>query len=200
MYFGTSSSPAFVTNTTGTTYTPGALTDSTTYSWKVVAKNNSGNTSSALWTFTTGASAPVAPKAVSATPTSGTGRSEAHTLTYADANGFTDIADAGAMINATFNGTNACWFYYDRSSNTLSLASDSTTTWTALPPRGSVQNSQCIISAATVSGAGTTFNLTVAITYTKAFAGTRNIYGYVQNKEGLSSGYQLLGSWKVTNH
>jgi hypothetical protein len=142
----------------------------------------------------------VAPTVVSATPTSGNGRSETLTLSYADGNGFTDIAGAGAMINATFNGVNACWFYYDRASNTLSLASDSTTTWTALPPRGSVQNSQCTISSAIASGSGNTFNLTIAITYTRAFAGTKTIYGYVQNKAGLSSGYQPSGSWTITSH
>jgi hypothetical protein len=199
VYFGTSSSPAFVTSTTGTTYTPGALASSSAYSWKVVAKNNSGTASSAVWTFTTSAPPPVAPTAVSATPTSGTGSSETLTLSYADGNGFADIAGAGAMINATFNGVNACWFYYDRSSNILSLASDSTSTWTALPQRGTVQNSQCRISSVTVRGSGNTFSLTVAINYTNTFVGTRNIYGYVQNKAGLSSGYQPLGSWKVTS-
>jgi hypothetical protein len=55
VYFGTSSNPPFVTNTSGTTYSP-ALTDNTTYYWKIVPKNAYGEpTGCAVWEFTTGA-------------------------------------------------------------------------------------------------------------------------------------------------
>jgi hypothetical protein len=198
VYFG-QSSPAFVTNTTGTSYTPGALTSSSTYSWLVVAKNSSGSATSATWTFTTSAPGPVTPTEVSASPSSGSGKIETLVLTFGDGNGFTDIAGAGAMINSSQNGTNACWFYYDRSSNSLSLASDSTANWTPVPTGGSVSNSQCTISSVSATGFGTTFSLKLVITYNRTFAGTRNVYGYVQSMGGRSPGYQLLGSWIVPN-
>ncbi|MEA1873162.1 MAG: T9SS type A sorting domain-containing protein, partial [Bacteroidota bacterium] len=55
VYFGTSSSPSFVTNITGTSYSP-TLAESTTYYWKVVPKNAYGEpTGCAVWEFTTGA-------------------------------------------------------------------------------------------------------------------------------------------------
>lgn len=53
VYFGASSSPPFVTNTTGTSYAPATLSSGTIYYWKVVAKNGAGSTSSATWSFTT---------------------------------------------------------------------------------------------------------------------------------------------------
>jgi hypothetical protein len=55
VYFGTSSSPALLGNVTVTSYSPGTLAVSTLYYWKVVAKNSFGSTTSAVWSFTTGA-------------------------------------------------------------------------------------------------------------------------------------------------
>ena len=55
VYFGTLSSPPMVTNTTATSYSPGPLNSGSTYYWRIVARNNIGTTSSATWSFTTGA-------------------------------------------------------------------------------------------------------------------------------------------------
>jgi hypothetical protein len=53
-YLGTSTSPAFHSNTTSTSVTPAALTAGATYYWRVVAKNDCGSgTSSATRSFTT---------------------------------------------------------------------------------------------------------------------------------------------------
>jgi len=55
VYFGTSSNPSLVGNTTITSYSLSSLSNSTTYYWKIVAKNNCGNsTPGAVWSFTTG--------------------------------------------------------------------------------------------------------------------------------------------------
>ena len=58
VYFGTSSFPPFVTNTTATTYGPGTLAATTTYYWYIVARNGSGTAPSVTWSFTTQAPAP----------------------------------------------------------------------------------------------------------------------------------------------
>lgn len=122
---------------------------------------------------------------------------EVLTLTYSDANGYTDIAGAGAMIASSVSGANACWFYYNSATSSLSLANNSGTAWSALPSGGSVANSQCTINSATATGSGNAFTLTVSITYSSTFAGTQNVYGYVQSNEGLSSSYQYKGTWIV---
>ena len=55
VYFGTSSNPSFLGSTAGTTYPKSGLAYSTTYYWKVVAKNSCGSSASgSLWRFTTG--------------------------------------------------------------------------------------------------------------------------------------------------
>ncbi len=54
VYFGTSATPPFVTNTTGTSYSPPALNPNTTYNWFLVSRNTAGTTTSFPWDFTTG--------------------------------------------------------------------------------------------------------------------------------------------------
>ena len=53
VYFGTSSPPSFLVNTTATTYSPGTLAGGTAYYWFIVARNTAGTTPSATWSFTT---------------------------------------------------------------------------------------------------------------------------------------------------
>jgi subtilisin family serine protease len=60
VYFGTEAAPPLVTNTTGTSYTPGTLSPGALYFWRVVARDSGGASSSATWSFTTpGPTAPV---------------------------------------------------------------------------------------------------------------------------------------------
>lgn len=54
VYFGTSTSPAFVQNQTGTTYDPpAALLRKTTYYWRIDEVNTAGTTTGDVWSFTT---------------------------------------------------------------------------------------------------------------------------------------------------
>jgi hypothetical protein len=54
VYFGTLPAPPMVTNTTATSYAPGAMSVGTTYYWQVVARNSVGTGGSPIWSFTTG--------------------------------------------------------------------------------------------------------------------------------------------------
>jgi hypothetical protein len=69
VYFGTSNippNPLFVGNVIGTSFSLPALNPNTTYYWKMVAKNNCGNsTSGPLWSFATVAAIPAPPILVS---------------------------------------------------------------------------------------------------------------------------------------
>jgi len=53
VYLGTSSPPPFVTTVSSSYYDPGTLNEGTTYYWKVVAKNDYGETHGVEWSFTT---------------------------------------------------------------------------------------------------------------------------------------------------
>jgi carbohydrate binding protein with CBM6 domain/phospholipase D-like protein len=84
VYFGTASNPPLAaSNVTTTTYTP-ALAASTTYFWKIVARNSAGTTSGPVWSFSTAASPPPPPGTPSSpSPASGaTGVASNATLSW----------------------------------------------------------------------------------------------------------------------
>jgi uncharacterized repeat protein (TIGR01451 family) len=56
VYFGTSTMPPLVTNTTTLSYSPPDLNPNTIYYWYLVSKNTAGSTPSAVWAFTTAVS------------------------------------------------------------------------------------------------------------------------------------------------
>ncbi len=90
VYFGASSTPPFVTNVAETTYTPGTLSANTLYYWKIVAKNASGSTPSAVWSFTTATVGGGPGTPVLTLPANGsTGQSLNPTLNWSAASGAT---------------------------------------------------------------------------------------------------------------
>lgn len=54
VYFGTSTTPPYVTTITSETYNPGTLIYETTYYWQIIARDNHGaETAGPIWSFTT---------------------------------------------------------------------------------------------------------------------------------------------------
>jgi hypothetical protein len=123
-------------------------------------------------------------------------------VVYSDPNGASDLASAQLVINATLNGTGACWVSVDPIHAQISLRNDANTAWLgpiALGASATIQNSQCTVNAAssTAISAGTTLTVALALAFTQAFDGARNIYGQAQNAAGLVSGWQPLGTWTI---
>lgn len=203
VYFGTSSSPALVKNVTTSSYTPATLVNNTKYYWKVVAKNTSGSASSAVWSFTTAASTPIAsgPASVSVSPSSGTGLSQLFSFVYSDSSGYQYLGGVHALISGSTSNTNACWIYYDAAGRVLWLASNDTTTWSSLTlgSTATIQNSQCEIAGSGVSLAGSGNNLTlrIPIVFTTGFAGAKNIYMDATATSGAQSSTVSRGTWTV---
>lgn len=202
-----------IATVTSTSYALSGLSNDTPYYWAVVAKNSVGAASSPIWSFTTDApststsgstngvppSTGSAPTDVSVSPNSGTGWSHVYTFTYTDPNGAANLAGVGAMMNASFNGVNSCWFYYDQASQTISLASDDESTWSSMPAnrQASLQNSQCVLTKPSIKVQGDTLTLKVVLGFYNTFGGTKNFYLYSQDLNGQNSGYQPLGQWIV---
>ena len=109
IYFGTASSPGLVQNTTGLSYSPGTLAGNTTYFWKVVAKNSSGSTPSATWSFST-------PVLLSGPPSS-----------PSPANGATSVALTSSLGWSAVSGASSYDIYFGTSS-APALAGNVTTT------------------------------------------------------------------------
>ncbi len=148
VYFGTSSSPSMAGTTATAGYNPGTLSGSTTYYWRVVAKNSTGSTSSYTCSFTTtatGSLPPATPTSVS--PSSGSGYSQTFTFVFSAQAG---VANANILINAIMDGRNGCWFNYNVSSKALSLARNDTSVWdyATVGSSATLQNSQCALLGA----------------------------------------------------
>ena len=141
------------------------------------------------------------PANVSVTPNSGSGSSQTFSFVYSDGGGYAQITVAQAIINNYVTTIAGCALYYTASNNSLSLYNDAGTT--LLPAivvgqAGTLQNSQCSVNvaAASVTGLGTNLTLTVPVTFT-SFTGQKQTYMEVEDSLGLTSGWQMLGSWTV---
>ncbi|MCG3141137.1 MAG: Hercynine oxygenase [Anaerolineae bacterium] len=94
VYFGTDSTPdsgEYKGNQSGTSYDPGTLAYSTTYYWRIDAKNSAGTTTGDVWSFTTGSAPPQPPsKATSPNPSNGaTGQSINTDVSWSNGGGAT---------------------------------------------------------------------------------------------------------------
>ncbi len=94
----------------------------------------------------------------------------------------------------------ACYLYYVRVYNEIYLASD-TGVWQGPIPvgvSGTLQNSQCTVNAGASSATASGNNLTVslALSFTSAFAGAKKVYAEVENAT-VDAGWVQLGAWTV---
>ena len=147
------------------------------------------------WTVPAGLPVPV-----SVTPSSGSGSSQTFAFVFSDPKGFSAISSASAIFNSSFSVTGGCYLLYYPGINTVYLANDAGTDWlghVTLGQSGSLQNSQCTVSAAgsSASGSGTNLTLNLALTFQTAFSGARNIYMEVY--DGADSGWQQKGTWTI---
>ncbi|MCL4843373.1 MAG: DUF4091 domain-containing protein [Bryobacteraceae bacterium] len=210
VYAGVQSPPPLLTTVSAQSYNLTNLAPGSLIYWRVVARNTSGATSSQQWSFRMGAAAATpatgTPIAVSVTPASGTGWQPAFTASFSDADGATDFATVGMLINSSVSGAGSCWVVYETASNSIWLAQDSGTSWksvyfvgTSRASSRTLSNSQCSvnISGVQVLRSGTTLSLTVPLDFKTGFTGLKNVYLIGQDRAGKSTGYQPKGTWIV---
>jgi len=142
------------------------------------------------------------PFPVSVTPSSGSGQSQTFAYVISDGDGATDIVSASFLINSSTSWPNGCALLFSRSRNEISLLSDSGTTYSgpiALGSAGTLSNSQCSVNAAGSSSSLSGNNLTVslALTFSAAFGGSKVQYAQASDALGATSGLYFLGTWVV---
>ena len=141
------------------------------------------------------------PAPLSVTPSSGSASSQTFAVAFYDPAGATDITATQIGINATLNGVSSCWMYYAAATQTIYLANDAgafANPGLTLGSSGTLQNSQCTVnvSASSVALSGDTLTLSVSLSFTPAFAGTRNIYIWLKSPT-YTSGFTQEGTWTV---
>ena len=135
-------------------------------------------------------------------PAAGTGTSQLFTFHASDSSGYASIPSLNVIINSSLNAVNACYFDYNRDANWIGLANDGATTFGTGGTLGSstvLPNSQCSINLAqsSVTGSGNDLYLTVAITFTQSFFGSKGVYEEVFNSAGQNGGWFWVGTWTV---
>ncbi|HZU25955.1 MAG TPA: hypothetical protein VFA04_10555 [Bryobacteraceae bacterium] len=135
-------------------------------------------------------------------PAGGHGSSGQFQFQFSDPNGAADIARAWMVFNASFSPLNACQVSYIASVNRFYLLSDDGTRWVgsvAAGGSGTLTNSQCTLNAATstASPSGSTLTVTLDLTFTPTFGGTKQAWAYVLDGEGEHAGWTDVGAWTV---
>ncbi len=142
----------------------------------------------------------VAPTADSVTPDSGAGSAQNFTFKFSSVNGFQYLNVLYALINQSLNVTNGCVAYYVAGANALYLYDD--TGANVLGPitpgvAGTLSNTQCTINGAatTVSGAGNTLSLNLAVSFAASLKAKQTLFGFAIDNANMNSGWQMLGTW-----
>jgi hypothetical protein len=142
---------------------------------------------------------------VSLLPTTGSGQSQTFAATFSDSGGAAAITLAYMQVGSVFSssGAGSCYVEFNASSDTYRLLNDAGTAWSAplSVGSGSASNSQCTLHGAGASATPSGNNLTVdfPLTFAAGYAGSKQVYLYVDDASGLGSGWQQLGSFTVTN-
>lgn len=128
------------------------------------------------------------PTLVSVSPASGNAQSQNFTVTVSDSLGASKITYIDLLINASLDGQNACWLYYDNAQRQLYLAGDSG--W------GS-SNSHCLARLVSASAVGNDASFTVSITFQSNWPGRKILWAAAGDSAGNNSDYQAMGTYDV---
>ena len=141
-----------------------------------------------------------APAPVSIEPWSGTGWSQTFDLSYRDPNGSADLADVRVLFNRALDGVSSCYVHWNPLEKSLRLVDDTGYGSAAAQGTG-IENSQCRVDTVEPIKAenSDTVTLRVSITFKPAFAGSKNVYMFAQDRGGLNSNLRKLGVWVIPN-
>jgi hypothetical protein len=135
------------------------------------------------------------------------GTTQPFTFSFTDTKGTADLGVLNVLVNKSLDGRAGCYLAYVSPSNTLILVNDGgdaagsfAGTMQLNGGSGSIQNSQCLVTAAgsTVTSANNTLTLTLSITFKSAFAGNRIFYLAARDSnDGNNTGWQPVATWTV---
>ncbi len=203
VYLGTALSPPLVTNQTSSTYNPVTLNPGTTYYWKIVAKNSTGSTSSAIWSFTTSAAPPAFPLVNSISPAVSSGATQQYTVQFSHANGYQSLGVVNLLINNFLDGRQACYLAYSVSANVLYIVPDNgdgaQISGKVMNGTGTIANSQCSVNlvSSTAIGSGNVLTLNLTMSFFPSFGGNKVFYMAARDTGTGNSGWLTMGTHGV---
>jgi hypothetical protein len=189
----------------GTGLLSGTPSQAGTFTQNVTVSDSTGTTASASLALSVAQPSLSAqpPSVVSVTPNSGSGSGpQTFSFVYSDPNGFAYLSTLKVQFTPNGENPNSCFLEYIQSTNSVYLLNDAGTSFLApmtLGAAGTLQNSQCSVNvgSSSASGSGNNLTLNLALTFTSSFAGTQTIWMKADDNGGLTSGWQIVGSWSV---
>jgi hypothetical protein len=147
------------------------------------------------------------PSVTGMTPQRSSSAAQVYNFTFSDTNGWQDITVTNVLLNGVLDGRVGCYIAFVPSGpagGTVYLvddAGDAAGPYTSmvLPGAGTVQNSQCTISAAgsSVTTSGNNLTLSLPVTLNHSFAGNRVFYLATGTAGSLNTGWQTVGTVNV---
>jgi len=135
------------------------------------------------------------------TPSGGSGSSAIFSAVYSDTGGAATLTDAYLLVNDVVVWT--CGVRYHPATNQLFMINDAGTAFqppVTMVTAATLQNSKCILDAATSSAFVSGNNLTVnfSIQFQPGFTGPKNVYlRALDSKNNLQSAWTQLGTWTL---
>jgi len=184
-----------LTMTLSFTFQPGFPGAKSVYMYASDANGNTGWVSRGAWTVTV---PPPQPSANAVSPNASSGSSQTFTFTFSDTQNVLNLTGMAMMFSASGSATNSCYIVYDANHGTVALLWDSSlgSDSKAIGSSTLLQNSQCIIGAASSGATGLSNIVSLAITFKPAFSGLKNIYMYAAEASS-NTGWVLNGTYNV---
>ena len=179
------------------TFQPGFTGNDTVYLNAVdTSGNNTGLVASGMWTATV---PPPQPTASSVSPNSGLGSSQTFTFVFSDTQNANNITGMGMVFNTSLSFTNGCYIIVDTNAGTVALAYDSGTGSSSKPisSPATLSNSQCTLGATSLRVSGLSQILSVAVSFSGGFSGSKNIYMYGSESGIYTTGWVPMGSYTI---
>ncbi|HYW47743.1 MAG TPA: VCBS repeat-containing protein [Bryobacteraceae bacterium] len=187
-----------------------SITFSAGFSGNKVVYTSAGNKSSAnsgwqaLGTWNVPGGTPAGPWVSGMNParTSALGPAT-YTFTFTDSNGWPDISVANILINTAIDGRHGCYLAIVPAAQQVLLVDDAGDaggpySGMVLPGNGTVSNSQCSITGAgsSIAGSGNTLTVTLAMTFSPSFAGNQ-LFFLAARSNTANSNWQAVGTVSV---
>ncbi len=140
------------------------------------------------------------PVAVSLSPARGAGYQQTFSLAVSDDDGSEDLVSLDLFFDSIVS-TARCYIKYSYNGRLSILSDDQKSTigpvWAG--QSGTIENSSCLVDAATVSAvrSGKLLTLKLSVTFKAAFEGLKLVYLAAQDLGNASTGWQLQGLWYV---
>jgi hypothetical protein len=138
------------------------------------------------------------PEVNSVVPNAGAGAGQNFSFAYSETLAAGNLTNVAVLFNTSVSFSSACNVSYTPATNLVALTADSGsgTTSMALGSSSTLQNSQCVIGATSVTESGLQLVFSAVISFKASFAGLKNIY--MSAAVGSSStGFLLEGTYSI---